>query len=98
MGMMAERHEEFYAAQAATAVGVVVRGIDTLGNARFVRTVIENAQLHRSERRVREFGLADADLSDATLGADIGTEAFEVLTVADLAEGLAAAVPRGFRG
>ena len=45
-----------------------------------------------------EFSWADADLSDATLAADITTEAFEVLTVADLTEGLAAAVPRGFRG
>jgi hypothetical protein len=67
-GLMAERHEKFYAAQAATAVGDVVRGIDTLGNARFVRTVIENAQLHRLERLVREFGLADADLRDAGRG------------------------------
>ena len=63
-----------------------------------MRTVIEGAQLNRSERPVCEFSWADADLSDATLAADITTEAFEVLTVADLTEGLAAAVPRGFRG
>jgi type VII secretion ATPase EccA len=96
--VLREPFEKFYAAQTSTAAGDVVRGIDTLGNARFVRTVIEGAQLHRSERLVSEFGLADLDLSDDAVGADIGTDAFEVLTVADLAEGLAAAVPRGFRG
>jgi hypothetical protein len=36
--------------------GDVVRGIDTLGNARFVRTVLERAQEHRSAWLVSEFG------------------------------------------
>jgi AAA lid domain len=74
--------------------GDVVRGIDTLGNARFVRTVLERAQEHRSAWLVSEFGLAEIDLSDESAGAEIGTEALEVLTEADLAEGLAAALPR----
>jgi len=60
----------------------VVRGIDTLGNARFVRTVLERAQEHRSARLVSEFGLAEIDLSDQSAGAEIGTEALEVLTEA----------------
>jgi hypothetical protein len=75
--VLREPFEKFYAAQTATAAGDVVRGIDTLANARFVRTVIEGAQLNRSERPVCEFSWADADLNDATLAADITTEAFE---------------------
>jgi hypothetical protein len=42
--------------------------------------------------------LADVDLSDTSVGAEIGADAFEVLTVDDLARGLAAAVPPQFRG
>jgi type VII secretion ATPase EccA len=96
--VLREPFEKFYAMEGVTAAGDVVRGIDTLGNARFVRTIVEGAQLHRSERLVSEFGLADVDLSDASVGADIGADAFEVLTVDDLAQGLAAAVPPQFRG
>jgi type VII secretion ATPase EccA len=96
--VLREPFEKFYSMESATAAGDVVRGIDTLGNARFVRTVIEGAQLHRSERLVSEFGLADIDLSDTSVGADIGAESFEVLTADDVAQGLAAAVPRQFRG
>ena len=90
--------ERFYATQSATAAGDVVRGVDTLGNARFVRTVLERAQEHRSARLVSEFGLDEVDLSDEAAGSDIGTDALEVLTAVDLAEGLGAALPRGFRG
>ena len=95
--VLREPFEKFFAVQSSTLAGDVVRGIDTLGNARFVRTVVESAQLHRSERLVSEFGLAEADLSDVSVGADIGSESFEVLTVDDLAQGLAASVPRQFR-
>ena len=38
--------------------------------------------------------MAEIDLSDESAGAEIGTEALEVHTEADLAEGLAAALPR----
>jgi type VII secretion ATPase EccA len=89
--------ERFYGVQTSTAAGDVVRGIDTLGNARFVRTVIEGAQLHRSQRLVSEFNLADVDLSDLSVGEDLGADLFEVLTLDDLAEGLSAAVPPQWR-
>ena len=95
--VLREPFEKFYAAQGVSPAGDVVRAIDTLGNARFVRNVIEAAQLHRSQRLVSEFALADVDLTDPAVGADIGNDSLEVLTAADLAEGLAAALPRDFR-
>jgi hypothetical protein len=45
--VLREPFEKFYAMEGSTAAGDVVRGIDTLGNARFVRTIVEGAQLHR---------------------------------------------------
>jgi hypothetical protein len=59
--------------------------------------VIERAREHRSARLVSEFNLENIDLGDDTVGTDIATDALELLTADDLAEGLAAAVPRGFR-
>jgi hypothetical protein len=53
--------------QSQTVDGDVIRGIDTLGNARFVWTVIKGARLHRSQRLAAEFGLAELDLSDETV-------------------------------
>ena len=96
--VLREPFTRFYAMQSLTVDGDVVRGTDTLGNARFTRTVVEGAQLHRSQQLVAEFGLADVDLSDESVGVDLGTEIFETLTVADLAEGLRAAVPPHFGG
>ena len=89
--------ERFYDAKTSTAAGDVVRGIDTLGNARFVRTIIEGAQLHRAERLVTDFGLADLDLADESVADDIGSDVFAMLTADDLAEGLQSALPPQWR-
>lgn len=89
--------QRFYDFESSTTAGDVVRGVDTLGNARFVRTIIEGAQLHRAERLVSEYGLADADLADEAVGSEIDADAFEELTVGDLAEGLTAALPPQWR-
>jgi type VII secretion ATPase EccA len=71
--------------------GDLIRGIDVLGNAGFVRNVVEKARDHRS------FRLDDADL-DAVLAGDMTDFStgqllrFKELTREDLAEGLSAAV------
>jgi SpoVK/Ycf46/Vps4 family AAA+-type ATPase len=90
--------ERFYNSKTSTAAGDVVRGIDTLGNARFVRTIIEGAQLHRAQRLVTDYGLADLDLGDESIGDDIAADVFAMLTAEDLAEGLASALPPQWRG
>jgi AAA lid domain len=90
--------ERFYDSKASTAAGDVVRGIDTLGNARFVRTIIEGAQLHRAQRLVTDYGLADLDLADESVADDIAPDVFAMLTAEDLAEGLASALPPQWRG
>jgi hypothetical protein len=69
----------------------LIRGIDTLGNAGFVRNVVEKARDHRS------FRLDDDDL-DAVLASDVDEfnddqlRRFKELTRDDLAEALSAAV------
>ena len=69
----------------------MIRGIDMLGNAGFVRNVVEKARDHRSSR------LDDEDL-DAVLANDLNEFSevqllrFRELTREDLAEGLGAAV------
>ncbi|MDT5259396.1 MAG: hypothetical protein QOD10_4476 [Mycobacterium sp.] len=88
----------FYGIQTETAVGDVIRGIDELGNARFVRTVIEGAQQHRAERIVTQYGLSEVDLTDVTVGEDIAVSDLEQLIAEDVAEGLASALPTSFRG
>jgi hypothetical protein len=95
--VLREPFEKFYGSEASMAAGDVVRGIDTLGNARLVCTGDRRRAASSPKRLVSEFGLADADLSDASVGADIGTGAFEVLTADDLAREIAAP-PRGFGG
>jgi type VII secretion ATPase EccA len=86
--------ERFYESKTSTAAGDVVRGIDTLGNARFVRTIIEGAQLYRAQRLVTDYGLAELDLADQSVGEEITADVFAMLTADDLAEGLASALPR----
>jgi type VII secretion ATPase EccA len=88
----------FYTEQHMTEDGDVVRSIDTLGNGRFVRNIIEAAQKVRNERIVSDFGLADIDLSDDSLGDDIPDDAMSLLTRADLDEGLRQALPPALRG
>ncbi|HEU0189914.1 MAG TPA: type VII secretion AAA-ATPase EccA [Mycobacterium sp.] len=84
-------YTKFYNDESYSDDGDLIRGIDTLGNAGFVRNVVEKARDHRS------FRLDDADL-DAVLAGDV-TEfsatqllRFRELTREDLAEGLSAAV------
>ncbi|MGH3562142.1 MAG: type VII secretion AAA-ATPase EccA, partial [Mycobacterium sp.] len=84
-------YTKFYRDENISEDGDLIRGIDVLGNAGFVRNVVEKARDHRS------FRLDDADL-DAVLAGDV-TEfnegqlrRFKELTREDLAEGLSAAV------
>jgi type VII secretion ATPase EccA len=84
-------YTNFYLDETLSEDGDLIRGIDTLGNAGFVRNVVEKARDHRS------FRLDDEDL-DAVLASDL-TEfserqllRFKELTADDLAEGLSAAV------
>lgn len=77
--------------------GDVIRTIDTLGNGRFVRNVVEAAQAYRDERVVRELGLTEIDLNDATVDADISSDAISLLTSGDLSAGLQKTLPPGLR-
>ena len=84
-------YTKFYLDESYSEDGDLIRGIDTLGNAGFVRNVVEKARDHRS------FRLDDEDL-DAVLASDL-TEfdehqllRFTELTADDLAGGLSAAV------
>ncbi|KAA1250922.1 type VII secretion AAA-ATPase EccA [Mycobacterium simiae] len=84
-------YTKFYNDQSYSEDGDLIRGIDMLGNAGFVRNVVEKARDHRS------FRLDDEDL-DAVLNSEL-TEfsetqllRFKELTREDLAEGLSAAV------
>jgi type VII secretion ATPase EccA len=84
-------YTNFYLDETYSEEGDLIRGIDTLGNAGFVRNVVEKARDHRS------FRLDDEDL-DAVLSSDL-TEfdehqllRFTELTADDLAGGLSAAV------
>lgn len=84
-------YTRFYLDETISEDGDVIRGIDTLGNAGFVRNVVEKARDHRS------FRLDDEDL-DAVLASDVNEFSsdqllrFKELTSTDLAEGLSAAV------
>lgn len=84
-------YTKFYLEESYSEDGDLIRGIDVLGNAGFVRNVVEKARDHRS------FRLDDDDL-DAVLASDLTefSEAqlrrFKELTREDLAEGLGAAV------
>lgn len=84
-------YTKFYSDETYSEDGDLIRGIDVLGNAGFVRNVVEKARDHRS------FRLDDAIL-DEVLASDTVefTEAqlrrFKELTREDLAEGLRAAV------
>jgi type VII secretion ATPase EccA len=84
-------YTKFYTEQSYSEDGDLIRGIDQLGNAGFVRNVVEKARDHRS------FRLDDEDLdavlnSDLTEFSDDQLRRFKELTREDLAEGLSAAV------
>jgi type VII secretion ATPase EccA len=84
-------YTRFYDDETISNEGDLIRGIDVLGNAGFVRNVVEKARDHRS------FRLDDEDL-DAVLASDFDEfsddqlRRFKELTRDDLAEGLSAAV------
>jgi type VII secretion ATPase EccA len=84
-------YTKFYEDETLSQDGDLIRGIDVLGNAGFVRNVVEKARDHRS------FRLDDDDL-DAVLASEFGEfsedqlRRFKELTRDDLAEGLSAAV------
>jgi type VII secretion ATPase EccA len=84
-------YTRFYEDETISPDGDLIRGIDTLGNAGFVRNVVEKARDHRS------FRLDDEDL-DAVLASDFHEfsddqlRRFKELTRDDLNEGLSAAV------
>ena len=83
--------EKFYAEENRTAEGDLIRGIDMLGNAGFVRNVVEKARDHRNDR------LDTAELDELLASDDIEVteeqlQRLRELTREDLAEGLRAAV------
>ncbi|MBV9721243.1 MAG: type VII secretion AAA-ATPase EccA, partial [Mycobacterium sp.] len=84
-------YTRFYDDETISADGDLIRGIDVLGNAGFVRNVVEKARDHRS------FRLDDEDL-DAVLASEVDEfsedqlRRFKELTRDDLAEALSAAV------
>jgi type VII secretion ATPase EccA len=84
-------YTRFYDDENISQDGDLIRGIDVLGNAGFVRNVVEKARDHRS------FRLDDEDL-DAVLSAEVDEfsedqlRRFKELTREDLAEALSAAV------
>lgn len=83
--------ERFYNEQTRSAEGDLIRGIDMLGNAGFVRNVVEKARDHRNARLDNDelddlLAREDAEFSDEQL------QRLRELTREDLAEGLRAAV------
>ncbi|MBU8840630.1 type VII secretion AAA-ATPase EccA [Mycolicibacterium goodii] len=89
--------EVYYSTQIQTPEGDVKRVIDELGNGRWVRTVVEKAQLNRNSRIVRSLGLSAADLSDPDLGTELEEDALTVLTADDVQYGLQQALPPAMR-
>lgn len=84
-------YERFYSDESLTADGDLIRGIDVLGNAGFVRNVVEKARDHRNDR------LDTAELDELLASDDVEVSDEQLLrlrelTREDLAEGLRAAV------
>jgi type VII secretion ATPase EccA len=84
-------YTKYYLDESYSEDGDLIRGIDTLGNAGFVRNVVEKARDHRS------FRLDDEDLdavlsSDTTEFSELQLLRFKELSGEDLLEGLSAAV------
>ncbi len=82
--------ERFYLQENRSPEGDVIRGTDWLGNAGFVRNIVEKARDHRNNRVDNE------DLDALLAQDDLLTEAqllpFQQLIAEDIAEGVAAAV------
>ncbi|MBY0442304.1 MAG: type VII secretion AAA-ATPase EccA [Mycobacteriaceae bacterium] len=89
--VLSPAYTKYYLDETISADGDLIRGIDLLGNAGFVRNVVEKARDHRSAR------IDDEEL-DAVLAEDHAEfseeqlNRFRELTREDLAEGLNAAV------
>ena len=83
--------EKFYAEQTMTADGDLIREIDMLGNAGFVRNVVEKARDHRNDR-LDTTELDELLASDEVTITDEQLQSLRELTGEDLAEGLRAAV------
>jgi hypothetical protein len=83
--------EKFYADESLTAEGDLIRGIDVLGNAGFVRNVVEKARDHRNDR-LDTTELDELLASDDVEVTDAQLQRLRELTREDLAEGLRAAV------
>lgn len=84
--------ERFYFDEKVTDEGDLIRGIDVLGNAGFVRNLVEKARDHRNDRLdTAELDdlLASDDLDEVT---DEQLRRLRELTAEDLAEGLRGAV------
>jgi type VII secretion ATPase EccA len=84
-------YTKFYTDESYSEDGDLIRGIDTLGNAGFVRNVVEKARDHRS------FRLDDEDLdavlaTETTEFSELQLLRFKELNGEDLLEGLSAAV------
>lgn len=84
-------YEQSYADETTTEDGDLVRGIDRLGNAGFVRNVVEKARDHRNAR-LDTSELDELLASDDIEVTDEQLQQLRELTREDLAEGLHAAV------
>ncbi|MCV7076043.1 type VII secretion AAA-ATPase EccA [Mycobacterium szulgai] len=84
-------YTKFYLDETYSEDGDLIRGIDTLGNAGFVRNVVEKARDHRSFR-LDDAVLDEVLASDFTDFSEVQLRRFKELTREDLAEGLGAAV------
>ena len=92
-----ESFAQYYNAQITSSEGDVIRVIDGLGNGRFVRTVVEKAQLNRNSRIVSSLGLSGADLSDPDFGTDLDADMLTLLTAEDVHYGHQQALPPEMR-
>lgn len=92
-----ESFAQYYNAQINSSEGDVIRVIDGLGNGRFVRTVVEKAQVNRNSRIVSSLGLSGADLSDPDLGTDLDADMLTLLTAEDVHYGHQQALPPEMR-
>mgnify|MGYP002634988463 CR=1 FL=1 len=95
--VLREPFSRFYNSLSTNDEGDEVRAIDTLGNGRFVRKIIESAEAVRNERVIDHYGLGTADLTDEALVDSIDNAAMTGLTADDLHAGLLDSMPGGLR-
>ncbi|ART74225.1 type VII secretion AAA-ATPase EccA (plasmid) [Mycobacterium dioxanotrophicus] len=92
-----ESFAQYYNSHITSSEGDVIRVIDGLGNGRFVRTMVEKAQVNRNSRIVSSLGLSGADLSDPDLGTDLDEDTLTLLTAEDVHYGHQQALPPEMR-